>query len=154
MKKLLLLFLILFISCDSNKKNFESFALGDCTEYKGMLMSKNYYNSLMEFKKDRNIDFDSLIMEIKTSYEEPANSPCRLKNSSNNSNNCDKFDKTGQYMDIALNEVKTTGSGFLITGYQFLGDTYFVQGYSPEYGVPIDVAMKINVCGEIVDVDL
>ena len=72
----------------------------------------------------------------------------------NSTSYCNEFDKTGSYMDIALNEVRTTGSGFLITGSQFIDDTYLVQGYSPEYGVPIDVAMKINVCGEIVDVDL
>jgi len=147
MKKLLLLFLILFISCDSNKK-FESFALGDCTEYKGMLMSKNYYLSLMEFKKDRNIDFDSLIMEIKTKYEEPANSPCRSKNSSNNSNNCDKFDKTGQYMSLAIQRVQNTGCA--ISGNQFFGDTYYIQAVCPELGGPVDVEIKISVCGKVV----
>ena len=144
MKKLLLLFLILFISCDSNK----NIALGDCTEYKGMIMSKNHYNSLMEFKKDRNIDFDSLIMEIKTSYKEPADSPCRLNNSSNNSNNCDKFDKTGQYMSLATQRVENTGCA--ISGYQFFGDTYYIQAVCPELGGAVDVEIKINVCGEVV----
>lgn len=131
------------MSCESN----ERIELGAYTKYKGMTMSKNYYNSLMEFKKDKNIDFDSMIVEIKKNYIEPRKQRSSTKD-------CNQIDKSGRYMDIALNEVRTTGNGFLITGSQFIGDTYLVQGYSPEYGVSIDVAMKINVCGEIVDVDL
>jgi hypothetical protein len=144
MRKFLLLFLILFINCDSNKNS----ALGDCTEYKGMVMSKNYYNSIMEFKKDRNIDFDSLIMEIKTSYKMPANSPCR-SNNSNNSNDCSRFDKTGQYMSLAIQRVENTGCA--ISGNYFFGDTYYITAVCPELGGRVDVEIKITNCGEVFD---
>jgi hypothetical protein len=76
--------------------------------------------------------------------------------SENSTSDCNEFDKTGRYENLALNRVRNVSGGCMITGNQFFGDSYFVQAVCPKYGGPVDVEIKINICGEVVfsDVDL
>ena len=137
MRKFLLLFIILLMSCESN----ERIELGVYTKYKGMTMSKNYYNSLMEFKKDKNIDFDSMIVEIKKNYIEP-----RKQESS--TEDCNQIDKSGRYMSKAIQSIKNQGCA--ISGNQFLNGVYYIQAVCPELGGPVDFEIQINNCGKVI----
>ena len=70
--------------------------------------------------------------------------------SSNNSSFCE-IDMSGNYMDLAIERVKVTGC--MISGFQFFNGTYFVQSYCPELPGRVEFSIKINDCGEIVDVN-
>lgn len=67
--------------------------------------------------------------------------------SSSSSSNCE-IDKSGAYMSLARERVQNAGC--MISGFQFFGDTYYIQAVCPELGGPVDVDIKINDCGEVV----
>ena len=68
----------------------------------------------------------------------------------NNSSFCE-IDRSGNYMDLAIERVRLTGC--VVSGFQFINNTYLVQSFCPElppYPGRIEFSIKINECGEVV----